>query len=248
MIKESLTKDQKLNNFWSNKNVLITGGSAGLGKGLALSLAELNANVVVIARRKERLELLNYENDKIITFEADISSKEDIYKITGLAIGELGKTIDVVINNASTLGISPLRGLIDTPCENFSSVLETNLLGPFRLIKALLPGMLLNHKGMVVNITSDASISAYPNWGIYSISKAALDHMTTIWSKELPEITFYSIDPGDMYTDMQLEANPEADKSSLYDPFEVANDLAFFLSIVDKNLSGTRFSASDWRI
>lgn len=247
MINESITKEQALRNFWSNKTVLITGGSAGLGKGLALSLAELNAKVVVIARRKERLEKLKIDNDKILTIEADISNKEDIYKITGQAVGELGKTIDVIINNASTLGISPLRSLIDTPCENFSQTLETNLLGPFRLIKALLPGMLLNHKGLIVNITSDASISPYPDWGIYSVSKAALDHMTAIWSKELPEITFFSIDPGDMYTDMQLEANPRADRTSLYDSFEVAYNLTYFLSIVDKNLSGSRFSAEEWR-
>ena len=247
MIHETLTKQEKTSKFWINKNVLITGGSTGLGKALAVYLSSLDANVVVFARKKEQLELLQAENNKIITFEADISNKSDIYKIAGQTIGELGQTIDVVINNASTLGINPLKSLLDTPCENFSETLETNLLGPFRLIKALLPGMLLNHKGLIVNITSDASISAYPDWGIYSISKAALDHMTAIWSKELPEITFVSIDPGDMYTNMQLEANPEADEHSLYNPSDVANELSKFLAILEKLNSKTRFNAQEWR-
>jgi NAD(P)-dependent dehydrogenase (short-subunit alcohol dehydrogenase family) len=107
--------------------------------------------------------------------------------------------------------------------------------------------MILKHSGIIVNITSDASISVYENWGIYGVSKAALDHLTAIWSKELPDITFLAIDPGDMYTKMHLNANPNANKESLHNPYNVAKDLSIFLSKGDYNFKKTRFSAYEWR-
>lgn len=247
MATTNIRSDNFLTKFWANKRVLITGGSKGLGKGLALQLANLGAKVAILARHTEALTEVKIQNSKIITIQADISNKNDIYKITGQVTGALGETIDVLINNASSLGISPLANLIDTPCENFILALETNVLGPFRLIKAILPAMLLNKSGLIVNITSDASISAYSTWGVYSSSKAALDHLTAIWSKELPNITFLAIDPGDMFTDLQLEANSEADESSLLNPNNVARELVHFLALYENNSNKTRFSASEWR-
>lgn len=233
--------------YWNNKHVLITGGTAGLGKGLAKYLTKLGAKIAVVGRNKDRLTRIKSEIPAIIAIQADISNKEDIHKITGEVVGSFGASIDVLINNASSLGIVPLQNLIDTPCEKFSEVLETNLLGPFRLIKAVLPGMILRRSGLIVNITSDASISAYPTWGIYSVSKAALDHLTAIWFKEIPKISMISIDPGDMLTEMHLQADPAVDEYSLYDPDEVAQDLSKFITIGNNNFLKTRYSAEEWR-
>lgn len=250
MENEQLQIDEVVHKYWSNKQVLITGGTAGLGLGLAKYLSTVGAKVAVIGRSLSRLESLKQDNNNIITVQGDMSKKEDIHRIFGEVVGQFGGTIDVLINNASSLGISPLQNLLDTPCENFSDVLETNLLGPFRLTKLVLPSMILNNSGLIINISSDASTNAYPTWGIYGVSKAALDHVTAIWSKELPDITFLAIDPGDMYTAMKLDADPDVDEYSLYEPDQVAKDMASFIALLNDehiNLSKTRFTASEWR-
>ena len=246
-IHEKLKINNVISHYWPDKTVLITGGSAGLGRGLAKFLCSVGAQVAVVGRNQKRLEALKAENPSIITIQADVSNKEDIHRIVGEVVGQFGEPVDVVINNASTLGIVPLQNLIDTPCEKFLEALETNLLGPFRLIKAVLPAMLLQESGLIVNLSSDASVTAYPTWGIYSVSKAALDHLTAIWSKELPKIAFVSIDPGDMLTEMHLQADPEADKELLYNPDQVAQDISKFLAIGSNHFPKARFSASEWR-
>ena len=245
---ETLTTQNrdKIGGYWFDKRVLITGGTAGLGKQLAKFLTTYGAHVAVIGRNLDRLEAMKKEIDNIITIQGDISNKEDIHKVTGQAIGLLGQ-VDILINNASSLGIVPLANLIDTPCENFLEALETNLLGPFRLIKAILPSMVFKSTPLIINISSDAAVSAYPTWGIYSVTKAALDHLTKIWAKELQNITFLAIDPGDMYTQMQLDANPDANEQSFYDPKNVASDLSSFIALSDNNFAMNRYSASEWR-
>lgn len=127
-------------------------------------------------------------------------------------------------------------------------LLQTNVLGPFLLAKAVLPTMILNKRGLIVNISSDAAVGAYPTWGGYSISKIALDHLSRIWHEELKaeNIQFLSIDPGDMNTAMHLAAIPDADISALYEPARVAGDLLTFLSKT-KNFEQVRYGADEWR-
>lgn len=233
-------------NEWQGKRVLITGGSSGLGKELALQAAHQGAKVVIVARRLERLQEVIQGTD-IRAIQADVSDKEAIYRITGEALAHLGG-VDVLFNNASALGPTPMPLLLDTDCEDLADVLETNLIGPFRLTKALLPSMLLQQKGLVINISSDASQSAYPTWGAYSVSKAALDHLTKVWRAELSEhgISFVAIDPGDMYTPMHLEAIPDANRADLYEPNDVARELLTFLS-QPTYIKEPRYTASQWR-
>lgn len=100
--------------------------------------------------------------------------------------------VDILFNVASYLGQTPLRLLVDTDCEDMEQVLQTNVIGPFRLTKALLPSMLLKQKGLVVNISSDAAMNAYPTWGSYSISKAASDHQSRIFDEELKAQAYVS--------------------------------------------------------
>ena len=143
--------------------------------------------------------------------------------IVAEALSTLGG-VDVLVNNASELGRTPLRLLVDTESEDFELALQTNLLGPFRLTRAILPDMLLRRRGLVINISSDAAVSAYPTWGVYSASKAALRHLTRIFAEELREqgIRFVSADPGDMRTPMHFAAIPDADPDELLEPAESA--------------------------
>ena len=238
--------DQYLANYWNNKKVLITGGTAGLGKSLAELLLNFGSNVAIVARKKMNLDKMKKKYDNLITINADISKIDDTYKISGQTIGQL-EGIDVLINNASSLGVTPLKLLIDTECETLESVIKTNLIGPFRLIKAVLPTMLLNNSGLIINISSDAAINAYPQWGAYSVSKSALDHLTNIWKEELinSEVKLISIDPGDMNTAMHSAAIPDADITQLYSPDEVALDLLHFLA--NGKIKRSRYSADEWR-
>lgn len=233
-------------NYWKEKRILITGGTAGLGRDLALLTTSYGAKVAIVGRRRERIENLIKKEPRIIGIQGDISIKGDTHKLSGQVLGQLGG-VDIVFNNASSLGPTPLQQLIDTECEDLEEVLQTNLIGPFRLIKALLPNMLLNKNGLIVNISSDAAISAYPSWGSYSISKASLDHLSRIWNEELKSknIQFLAIDPGDMNTDLHLAAIPDADVSQLYQPADVAKDLLNFLSKAP--FKQVRYGADEWR-
>lgn len=231
---------------WQNSRWLITGGSSGLGMWLAREAHALGAKVAVVARRKGLLQEAIQGTD-IHPIVADVSAKDDIYRIVAEATGHLGG-VDVLVNNASMLGATPLRLLLDTDCEDLSAVLETNLVGPFRLTKAILPSMLLRRAGLVVNISSDAASSHYPQWGAYSTSKAGLDHLTQIWQEELREegIQLVAVDPGDMDTPMHLAAIPDANRDELHKPREVARDLLGFLGSLPREHQG-RYSASEWR-
>jgi len=233
------------NHTWEGKRILITGGTRGLGLHLTQEFVDHGAIVTIVSRTKEDLIKIADTSDQIYMIEADLSAKEDIHKIVGQAIGMM-EGIDVLINNASSLGPVPLVGLSDLTCEDFEEVLQTNLLGPFRLTKAVLPYMKFHHSGLIVNISSDAAVSAYPTWGAYSVSKSGLDHLTSIWQVESePNISFVSIDPGDMQTKMHFDAIPDADPADLSLPVDVAKAMLSFLSV--PTYDQTRYSAEEWR-
>lgn len=211
-------------NYWRNKNVVITGGTSGLGKALALKLMAADATVAIIARTQENIANLTKEYPKMIGIQGDVSKKERIYPLAGQIHSQLGD-VDILFHVASDLGATPLRLLMDTECENFEQVLQTNLLGPFRLTKVLLPSMLLKQQGIVINISSDAAINPYPKWGSYAVSKAAVDHLSRIFHEELKDqgLRFLSIDPGDMNTPMHFAAIPDANPNSLRSPQDSAD-------------------------
>ena len=246
MSKQETAVSSEIIEFWKNKRILITGGSSGLGRALAVKVVTLGSKTAVIARNPAGLGKLGNDYHKIGTIQADMSKKEAIYRISAQAAAMLGG-IDILVNNASSIGKTPLDFLIDTDCEDLEEVIQTNVLGPFRLTKAVLPEMLLRGSGLVVNISSDAAVGAYARWGAYGISKAGIDHMTRIWSEELngTGVKMISIDPGDMYTPMQLAANPGADPRQYLDPVEVAEDLIRFLA--KNHFTSARFGAQEWR-
>jgi len=215
---------------WKGIRVAVTGGTSGLGLALVRMLLDLEARVAFIARNRDRVERLVRERADARGITGDVSQKGDIYLIAIQILGELGG-LDILINNASSLGPVPLAPLADTSCADFELALQTNVLGPFRLTKALLGALAATAREggrpLVVNISSDAAISAYPNWGAYGASKAALHHLSGIWNAELASqgIQVISWDPGDMDTPLHAVAVPDAEPTALKRPEDAAREL-----------------------
>ena len=211
--------------------VAITGGTSGLGLALVQEFLARGASVAFVARGRERVDRVAREHRGSHGIVGDVSVKDDIYPIAMQIAGELGG-LDVLINNASDLGPTPLALLGDTACEDLERALATNVLGPFRLTKALLGTLAASARegrgAVVLNISSDAAVNAYPRWGAYGASKAALHHLTRIWNEELVAegVHLLSLDPGDMDTPMHALAAPEADRATLKRPEVAARELA----------------------
>lgn len=225
------------------KRVLITGGSQGLGLSLARSFGKREAKVVVVARDAKRLDAavrgLRKEGLDVHGIAFDVGSKEDIHRIAAMA-EELAGPIDTLVHNASTLGPLPMPELSSLSCEAFQAVLETNLLGPFRLTKALLGSMALRPESSptVLFVSSDSATSAYPGWGAYGVSKAAADHLMRSFAAEVPEVRFLSVDPGEMDTAMHRDAIPDADPATLARPDAVAE--AIVGQVLPRAATGSR--------
>jgi NAD(P)-dependent dehydrogenase (short-subunit alcohol dehydrogenase family) len=214
----------------SGLRVLVTGGTSGLGLAMVRELATSGARVAFVARGGERVERLTRELAGTHGIVGDVSAKTDIHQIALQALGELGG-LDILVNSASDLGPTPLALLGDTDCEDLERALATNLVGPFRLTKALLGALSASARegrgAVILNVSSDAANNAYPTWGAYSASKAGLHHLTRIWDAELASegIRVLSVDPGDMDTPMHALAVPDADPSTLKQPDVAAHEL-----------------------
>jgi NAD(P)-dependent dehydrogenase (short-subunit alcohol dehydrogenase family) len=214
----------------SGIRVAITGGTSGLGLALVREMLQRGAKVAFVARNREGVERVMQQLPGAHGIAGDVSRKEDIYPVAMQIVGALGG-LDVLINNASDLGPVPLQMLADTECEELERALATNVLGPFRLTKALLGSLAASARedggAVVMNVSSDAAVNAYPRWGAYGTSKAALLHLTRIWNEELSSegVRFLAIDPGDMDTPMHAAAMPDADRSTLKPPEVAAREL-----------------------
>ncbi len=210
--------------------IAVTGGTSGLGLAVVRDMLNRGAHVAFVARTRAAVECVAAEHPAAHGIVGDVSRKQDTYPISVQILGALGG-LDVLINNASDLGPVPLALLADTECEDFERALATNVLGPFRLTKALLGALASSARdgsgAVVLNVSSDAGINAYPRWGAYGASKAALHHLSRIWSEELAAegISVLSLDPGDMDTPMHAAAAPEADRSLLKRPEAAAREL-----------------------
>ena len=202
-----------------------------MGLALVREMLGRGAQVAFVARRRERVEQVMREYPGVHGIVGDVSKKDDIHRIAVQIAGLLGG-LDVLINNASDLGSAPLALLADTECEDLERALATNVLGPFRLTKALLGALASSARegrgAVVLNVSSDAAITPYPRWGAYGASKAALHHMSRIWSEELSTagIPILSLDPGDMETPLHAMAVPDANPSELKRPETAAREFA----------------------
>jgi NAD(P)-dependent dehydrogenase (short-subunit alcohol dehydrogenase family) len=232
---------------------LVTGGSRGLGRALGRALAAAGSRVVLVAREAGPLHEVVTEiragGGDAHAIAADVADKDAAHAIAGQAAALVGP-LDLVVNNASTLGPVPLRFLLDTDCEDLERALAVNLVGPFRLSKALAGSMALRGHGVIVNISSDAAVEAYERWGAYGASKAALEHLGRIWAAELAGtgVRILTIDPGEMNTRMHAEAMPDADPAALADPAEVASAIVALIENEARAASGTRIAASTGQV
>ncbi len=234
----------------SQKTALVTGASRGLGRALALQLATEGARVVAVARSRapldELVKTIERRGGEAIGLRADLGDKNAILPLVGAASATFGP-IDILVHNASELGPTPLRVLLDTECEDLERVLAVNLVGPFRLSKAVAGNMALRGHGVIVHVSSDASVETYPTWGAYSVSKAALDHLARIWGAELAErgVRVLSVDPGEMDTDMHRAAVPDTDPATLARPDDVARRIIELIAQADSFEPGARVAVSN---
>jgi NAD(P)-dependent dehydrogenase (short-subunit alcohol dehydrogenase family) len=253
-------------NKLTGKNILITGASQGLGRAMALRFArEGAAGLSLIARHADQLTKVRDEVRKIapkidppspsygaasiVIIEADMSKPRDIERIVATTLAQFKGRLEVLVNNASTIGPSPMPNLLDYPVEHFREVLDTNLIGPFLLIKNALPAM-IERGGSIINVTSDAGQVGYPGWGAYGISKFGLEGMSQTWASELEEsdVRVNWVDPGNMNTAMHRAAEPEEDPTEWADPADVTDVFVFLASDESKNITGKRFQAQeDWK-
>ena len=229
---------------------LVTGASRGLGRALAEALAAKGARVAMVARQRGPLEdavaAIRARGGIAHAITGDVAAKAATHAIAGQAQGLVGE-IAIAIHNASTLGPTPLRLLLDTDCEDLADVLETNLVGPFRLTKVLAGAMAIRGAGTIVHVSSDAAVEPYPRWGAYGISKAAQDHLSRILAAELADtgVRVLAVDPGEMDTAMHAAAIPDADRASLQRPADVA---AAIVAMIEADApSGARLVAPSWR-
>src|SRR3954454_19549511 len=204
---------------------LITGASQGLGQALATELAEQGWTLIIDARRADRLRAA----------AADLASRTNVVAIAGDiadashraalvdAVHDAGR-LDLLVNNASTLGGSPLPALDAIDLKVFRNIYEVNVVAPLALTQALLPALVAAH-GTIVNVTSDAAVEAYEGWGGYGSSKAAFEQGSAVLAAEHPDVRVLTVDPGDMRTEMHQDAFPGEDISDRPLPATVAPGL-----------------------
>ena len=225
-----------MNTDTSALRVAVTGGTSGLGLALVRALHARGARVAFVARDAARVQRVATELPGTHGIAGDIANKDDTHRIAMQISAALGG-LDVLVNNASSLGPVPLALLADTDCEDLEAALTTNLVGPFRLTKALLGALGVaareGRDARIVNITSDAAVSAYPQWGAYGASKAALAQLSHIWDEELREhgVRVMNFDPGDMDTPLHALALPDADPATLKRPADSARELLTLLEL-----------------
>src|ERR1700674_2900012 len=238
------------------KSIMITGASQGLGRELALAFARAGAAGLSLsarhgaAVRSVRDEVRKIAPDvNVLAIEADVSKPKDIERLIAATLDAFGGRLDVLVNNASTIGPSPMPYLLDYPLEDFQNVLNTNLIGPFLLTKNVLPAMIENG-GSIINVTSDAGSTGYPGWGAYGISKFGLEGMSQTWASELEEtaVRVNWVDPGNMNTAMHRGAEAEEDPTDWADRAAITDVFVFLASDESKRITGKRMQAQeDWK-
>jgi NAD(P)-dependent dehydrogenase (short-subunit alcohol dehydrogenase family) len=214
---------------------LITGASKGLGREIARAYARTGLRLVITARGADELHQAAVElrrQTDVLAVPGDVSDAAHVERLVRLAEAHYGH-IDVLVNNASELGeMTPLEHL---PLATFESVLRVNVAAPLRLIQLVLPGMRARGSGLIINVSSDAAVEAYPTWGGYGASKAALEHLSRVLAAELDGsgVRVAVVDPGDMDTEMHRAAEPGVDLSHLPGPEVAAPAFVRLLDGVD---------------
>lgn len=240
-------------NRLQGKYVLITGASQGLGREIAIAYAkEGAAGIAIVARSAHSLSNVRDSIQEIapqtnvLSIVADLVRQQDIERAIATTLSEFNGRLDILVNNASTIGPSPMPFLLDYPLEDFRNAINTNLIAPFLLIKKALPAMIENG-GSIINVTSDAGVTGYPGWGAYGISKFGIEGMSQTWAAELEDsnVRVNWVDPGNMNTAMHRAAEPEEDPTQWADPVDVTEVFIYLASDESQNVNGQRFQAQE---
>jgi NAD(P)-dependent dehydrogenase (short-subunit alcohol dehydrogenase family) len=222
---------------------VVTGASAGLGLALARGLAERGWSLIIDARGADALKDAAGElaaKTDVVPLAGDVTDAEHRADLVD-AVGELGR-LDLLVNNASYLGPSPLQRLVEAELEELRRVYEVDVIAPIALVQALIPE-LSKANGIVLNVSSDAAVEAYEGWGGYGSAKAALDHASAVLAAEHPELAVYAVDPGDLRTAMHQAAFPGEDISDRPEPAAVVPAL---LGLLDSRPASGRYRASEF--
>jgi NAD(P)-dependent dehydrogenase (short-subunit alcohol dehydrogenase family) len=218
---------------------LITGASKGFGRATARALSARGWRLVLDARSAADLDRVAADLPGAVAVTGDVT--DALHREALAAAVDVLGGVDLLVNNASELGTSPLPALRDYPLGAARSVYETNVLAPLALIQLLLPA-LVPVGGTIVNLSSDAAVEAYEGWGGYGPSKAALDHLSAVLAAEEPAVRVYAFDPGDMRTDMHQRAFPGEDISDRAEPDTVVPAL---LRLIDERPASGRYRAAE---
>lgn len=221
---------------------IVTGVSRGYGKAVARALIADGWIVVGNGRDSDSLDQAASDlraGNAFRTLSGDVSDDSHLAMLVDQA-NSAGR-LELVVNNAGALGPTPLPALADLPTQAFGALLRVNTVAPLRLIQLALPTLAAN-SGAVVNVTSDAAVDAYAGWGGYGSTKAALEHLTNTFAVEAPDVRFYSLDPGDLLTDMARDAFPGEDLSERLAPEAAAPAV---VGLAARTLPSGRYRAED---
>jgi NAD(P)-dependent dehydrogenase (short-subunit alcohol dehydrogenase family) len=226
---------------------IVTGASRGLGEALATGLARTGWSLVVDGRdpvtldgAADRIRAGAASGARIVAVVGDVTDEEHRHDLTAAAF-DLGG-LDLVVNNAGTLGTSPLPSLGDYPLDDLRIAFEVNVVAPLGLLQDTLPLLLDAPHPRVLDVTSDAAVEAYEGWGGYGAGKAALEHLGAVLAAEFPTLTVWSVDPGDLRTAMHQAAFPGEDISDRPEPSTV---VPAFLELIGSDRPSGRIRAAD---
>jgi NAD(P)-dependent dehydrogenase (short-subunit alcohol dehydrogenase family) len=221
---------------------LITGASRGLGRALAVGLAREGYALIIDARDAAALAAAATEirdaGGTVTAVPGDVTDPS--HRAALLAAAQQAGRCDLLVNNAGTLGASPLPALADYPADELRAAFETNVIAPIALTQLLLP-LLRARGGAVLNITSDAAVEAYAGWGGYGAAKAALEQASNVLAAEELAVRVWWTDPGDLRTDMHQRAFPGEDISDRPLPESV---VPAFLALITQRLPSGRYRAA----
>ena len=225
---------------------IVTGASRGLGRAVAAGLAAQGWSLVIDGREVPALDAAARDfrtsagGGQVVAVPGDITDAGHRDALVGAAASLGG--LDLVVNNAGTLGAAPLPALADYPLAELRVALEVNVVAPLGLIQVALPLLRGSDRPRIVNVTSDAGVEAYEGWGGYGAGKAALDHLGAVLAAELPTLTVWSVDPGDLRTDMHQAAFPGEDISDRPEPASV---VPAFVDLISSDRPSGRYRAAE---
>ena len=226
---------------------IVTGASRGLGEALAVGLARAGWSLVVDGRDRRTLDVAAdlaraqaTPGAHVVAVAGDVTDPDHRHDLTAAAF-DLGG-LDLVVNNAGTLGASPLPALGDYPLDELRVAFEVNVVAPLGLVQDALPLLLDAERPRVLDITSDAAVEAYEGWGGYGAGKAALEHLGSVLAVEYPTLTVWSVDPGDLRTAMHQAAFPGEDITDRPEPATVVPAL---VELIRSHRPSGRYRAAD---